>query len=235
VDRAKRGRQIGRSEAGEPAEAHDDRIEATVAHLGASAHVDATCERGGPRRIELARVIYRLAPEDAAPSTSAPTGAPGAAKRRTAPLPKELVRRGLLAPALAALILSEKRVKGVPFYRLEESLRYQGAAVDRSTMCRYAEELGAAMGFIVLAARDESLARSFCLSTDATGVALQPRPLPEGEARKKQGCHKGHFFVTLADRDPVFFEWARIVTGASPRVVARHAGGPLRGAHTVGS
>lgn len=38
----------------------------------------------------------------------------------------------------------------------------------------------------------------------ATGVAIQPTPLQEG---KRQPCRKGHFFVTLADKDHIFFDF----------------------------
>ncbi|MDE2448101.1 MAG: MmgE/PrpD family protein, partial [Gammaproteobacteria bacterium] len=49
-------------------------------------------------------------------------------------------------------------------------------------------------------------AKAFCLATDATGVAIQPTALPTGA---RQPCAKGHFFVVLADRDHVFFEYKR--------------------------
>lgn len=45
---------------------------------------------------------------------------------------------------------------------------------------------------------------AFCLSTDATGVAIQPERLAAG---KRQACGKGHFFVVLADKVHVFFEY----------------------------
>jgi hypothetical protein len=45
---------------------------------------------------------------------------------------------------------------------------------------------------------------AFCLSTDATGVAIQPARIADG---KRQACTKGHFFVVLADKDHVFFEY----------------------------
>ena len=50
----------------------------------------------------------------------------------------------------------------------------------------------------------EALATAFCISTDATGVAVQPTRLPD---RQRQACAKGHFFVVLADKDHVFFEY----------------------------
>jgi hypothetical protein len=73
-------------------------------------------------------------------------------------------------------------------------------------MCRYAEDAGATLGPIVEACAAEARAEAFCLATDATGVAIQPTPLPTGA---RQSCAKGHFFVVLADRDHVFFEYQR--------------------------
>lgn len=124
----------------------------------------------------------------------------------TAPMPKELFPRGLLAPSMIAHILFEKYVMGVPFYRQEQQSEAEGFCIDRATMCRYAEHAGATLGAIVEAARKEALATAFCLSTDATGIAIQPTPLEDGK-RKRQPCRKGHFFVTLADRDHVFFDY----------------------------
>ncbi len=73
-----------------------------------------------------------------------------------------------------------------------------------STMCQYAEHVGATLGCVVDAMAKEAMAMAFCLSTDATGIAIQPARLPD---RKRQACAKGHFFVVLADKDHVFFEY----------------------------
>jgi len=122
----------------------------------------------------------------------------------TAPMPKEIVPRGILAPSAIAHILAMKYVLGVPFYRQEKQCAREGFALDRGTMSRYAEHIGATLGCIVEAARKEALATAFCLATDATGVAIQPTRLEDG---KRQPCRKGHFFVTLADKDHVFLDF----------------------------
>jgi transposase len=132
----------------------------------------------------------------------------------TAPMPKELFPRGLLAPSMIAHILFEKYVMGVPFYRQEQQSEVEGFRITRATMCRYAEDAGATLGAIVEAARNEALASAFCLSTDATGIAIQPTPLEDGKG-KRQPCRKGHFFVTLADRDHVFFDYQTKHTSAA--------------------
>ena len=51
---------------------------------------------------------------------------------------------------------------------------------------------------------DDARKNAFCLSTDATGVAIRPEPLPDG---RRQPCRKGHFFVVLADKKHIFFEF----------------------------
>ncbi len=147
--------------------------------------------------------------------SSAPRGkartAPPKASYFMASRPKTLVRRGLLAPSLIAHLLVGKYVMGTPFFRLEANMAFDGAPLDRGTMCRYGEEIGAALGAIVLAMRDDAMHHAFCLSTDATGICIQPERLADG---KRQVCKKGHFFVILADRDHIFFEYQAKHTGA---------------------
>jgi hypothetical protein len=73
-------------------------------------------------------------------------------------------------------------------------------------MSRWLEELGGVAGATIIeAARRDALATAFCISTDATGIAIQPERGPE---KKRQACRRGHFFVQIADRDHVFFEYA---------------------------
>ncbi len=122
----------------------------------------------------------------------------------TAPNPKEIYERGMLAPALIAHILTKKFRWGMPFHRLALELGTGGLDLDDSTMCRYAEHVGATLGVIVDACAKEAKATAFCLSTDATGVSIQPVRIADG---KRQACTKGNFFVVLADKDHVFFEY----------------------------
>ncbi|MEO8903120.1 MAG: DUF2169 domain-containing protein [Polyangiaceae bacterium] len=73
----------------------------------------------------------------------------------------------------------------------------------RAADARSTEDIGACLGAIVLACVDDARKHAFCLSTDATGVSIRPKPLPDGT---RQPCRKGHFFVVLADKKHVFFE-----------------------------
>ena len=130
----------------------------------------------------------------------------------TVKMPKEMLDRGLLAPSLIAHMLVSKYRFGIPFHRLAEMFRTQGVQVDDSMMCRYAEHVGATLGCIVDVCAAEAKETAFCLSTDATGVAIQPPATP---GRPRQACRKGHFFVVLADQDHIFFEFQPEHTGAA--------------------
>jgi transposase len=173
-------------------------------------------ERGGARRIVVARAVYKVTEPEAPPAADAPEASAPTSETPPrfviTPLPKELFRRALLAPSMIAHVLVSKYLLGVPFYRLEQSFALQGFTLDRGTMSRYAEDVGATLGAIVEAARDEAMRTAFCLSTDATGVRIQPGPLQE---RQRGPCRKGHFFVVLADRDHVFFEYQERHTSAA--------------------
>lgn len=149
----------------------------------------------------------------------------------TAPKPKELFERGLLAPSMIAHILVSKYRFGLPFHRLAEMLYAQGARVDDSLMCRYAEDAGNTLACIVDAMAKEAKETAFCLSTDATGVCIQPEPVKGGPRR---ACRKGHFFVVLADQDHIFFEYQPKHTSKAVCEMFRGFGGYIQAdAHCV--
>jgi transposase len=173
----------------------DPELEGKVERIGFEESCRQGYRRGGPVRIVVARATYKCAVES--------DNGTEATEFVTVKTPKEMVERGLLAPSLIAHLLVAKYRFGLPFHRLAEMLRSQGVRVDDSTMCRYAEHVGATLGCIVDACAKEAKETAFCLSTDATGVAIQPTPIPG----KRQACRRGHFFVVLADQDHVFFEF----------------------------
>ena len=157
-------------------------------------------QRGGHRRLVIARVKYRT------------VNAQKEATIATAPMPDETFSRSLAAPSMLAHIIAEKHLQGLPLYRLEDRYGREGAPIDRGTMCRWLEDAGATAGSTVIeAAKKEALASAFCLATDATGVAVQP--IPTGD-KKRQPCRHAHFFVQIADRDHVFFEFTPRETSA---------------------
>ena len=176
--------------------------------------------RGGPIRIVVARATYKIPGAENAP-----------AQLVTVKRPKELFERSLLAPSMLAHVLTAKYAMGLPFYRLEEALAREGIALDRGTMSRVAENAGATLGAIVLAMADDARKNAFCLSTDATGIAIQPAPLAD---KSRQACKKGHFFVVLADQDHVFFEYQPKHTSAAVCDMFKGFGGYLQAdAHAI--
>ncbi len=151
-------------------------------------------QRGGARMLVQARAKYRTV--DAA----------GDSMIETTPMPPELLQRSLAAPSLLAHVVAEKFCDGLPLNRIEDRMAREGFPLDRGTMSRWVEDAGATVGATVVnAAREEAWATAFCIATDATGIAVQPEPHPEG---KRQPCHRSHYFVQIADRDHVFFEYA---------------------------
>ena len=157
-------------------------------------------KRGGMRRLVIARVKYRA------------VDARDESVIETAPMPPECFPRSLAAPSMLAHVFTDKFCDGMPFHRIEDRLARDGVPVDRGTMCRWAEDAGATVGATVIAAaRAEALRTAFCIATDATGVRVQPGRRSDG---KRQACRRGHFFVLIADRDHIFFEYTPKETSA---------------------
>lgn len=193
----------------------DPAMEGKAERIGFEESCRYSYRRGGPIRVVVARVKYKPGTdadgrhvEEELDEHSRKTGAVIV----TAPKPKELFERGLLAPSLIAHILVQKFRFGIPFHRLAEMLRAQGVRVDDSVMCRYAEDAGNTLACIVDVCVKEAKETAFCLSTDATGVCIQPEPAKNAPRR---ACRKGHFFVVLADQDHIFFEYQPRHTSAA--------------------
>jgi transposase len=196
----------------------DPALEGIAERIGFEESSRLGYRRGGPVRIVVARAKYKTTGGDTTPIV-------------TADKPKELFRRGLLAPSLVAHILVAKYRFGLPFARLSKILAAEGLELDDGTMCRYAEDAGATLGAIVEAAAADAKTHAFCLATDATGVAIRPTPLSSGQ---RQPCDKGHFFVVLADTDYVFFEFQRRHTSQAVCEMFRGFGGYiLADAHCI--
>ena len=112
----------------------------------------------------------------------------------------------MLHTSMVAWLITQKFALGVPHHRLEQHMAAQGESLDRSTMCRSAEEVGSALGATVVHAMfRNAIETCSVLSTDATGGAIQPGPRNGGP---KQSCKNGHFFTIVADCDHVLFAYA---------------------------
>lgn len=158
-------------------------------------------QRPGPVRVVTARAKYKT---EATESESV--------KLVTAALPKMLLSRCVVAPSLLAHIIASKFRFGMPYFRQEQALAADGIELARSTMARCVEDVGASLGSVVLAMIDDARRTAFCLSTDATGISIRPEPLADGS---RQPCRKGHFFVVLADKKHVLFEYQPKHTSAA--------------------
>ena len=179
----------------------DETREGQVKRIGFEEACEVVWRKGGFVRVVVARAKYQV-------ENPAAKEAPGASPTTvyTVPMPPQTFPRCMAAPSLLAHIAVEKYCDGMPLHRQQERYLRLGVSLDRSTMSRWMEDLGNTLGAtLVEAARKHFFANAFCISTDATGVAVQP--LKSDENKKRQPCRRGHFFVQLADKDFAFFEY----------------------------
>jgi transposase len=180
----------------------DPALEGTAPRMGTEDSCKVMWRRGGPVRLVIARVKYRV-------SELATDTTPAIA---TAEMPRELVVRSLAAPSLLAHVVSDKLCDGLPLHRQEDRFARLGTRIDRGTMSRWLEDLGMTVGAtVVKAMHDDAFAHAFCIATDATGVLVQPIP---GGDQVRRACRRGHYFVQIADADHVFFEYTPKETSA---------------------
>ena len=144
-------------------------------------------------RLAIARVRYKT------------VDAEGNADVITTAMPDEMLPSAMAAPTLAAHVIMENIGKGMPLFRLEQSFTRDQVCLDRGTLSRWKHRVGEALdGTVVAAMRAHALATAFCISTDATGVCVQPM---YDKADGRRPCKKGHFLVMIADREHIVFEY----------------------------
>ncbi len=132
----------------------------------------------------------------------------------TAEAPAQILPRSIGTPSLYAAIAVDKHDRAMPLYRQEERFEQEGVPLDRATMSRWMNELGGTLGATLLhVMKIEAMRDALCLSTDATGILVQQGRDPTSKARRP--CKKGHYFVQIADRDAVFFEYTERETSAA--------------------
>lgn len=132
----------------------------------------------------------------------------------TAEAPEMILPRSIGTPSLYSNIVVEKFDRACPLFRQEERFAFAGLEIDRGMMSRWLDELGRILGSTVLHdMRREAFSTAMCLSTDATGILVQRGRDPSTNARRP--CKKGHYFVQIADRDAVFFEYTESETSAA--------------------
>jgi transposase len=152
-------------------------------------------------RVVVARVRYKT------------VDAEGDADVITTSMPSEMLPSALAAPSLTAHVVMENVGKGLPLFRLEDSFTRDGVSVDRATLSRWKKLVGdSLLGTVVRAMQQHARETAFCISTDATGVCVQPL---YDRAKGGQPCKKGHFLVMIADRDHILFDYLASENGPS--------------------
>jgi transposase len=192
-----------------PEERHellDPALEGKAERIGFEESYQLGWRKAGPVRIVIARAKYRTTTDE------------GTATIATTPMPKRTFARCLAAPSLLAKIAVDKYCDGLPLHRQEQRFARDGLDLDRGTMCRWMEDVGMTVGCVALAAKKEAFETAFCISTDATGICIQPEP---SATKARQPCRRGHFFVMVADRDHVLFEYVPRETSPAVRELFR--------------
>lgn len=189
-------------------------LEGKATRIGFEESCKLAWRRGGMRRLVVARVKYAV------------TDQAGESAVETTPMPPESFERSLAAPSMLAHVISDKLTDGLPLNRTQERFAREGFSVDRGTMSRWTEDAGATVGAtIIAAARAEAMATAFCIATDATGISVQPERL---ESKQRQACRRGHYFVLIADKDHIFFEYEPRETSAAVSEMFRDFSGYIQ-------
>lgn len=198
----------------------EERIEIADPHLeklvqegkcvrhGFEERVTLAHKRASKRRVIIARVRYKT------------VDAEGNADVITTPAPAEMLAGAIAAPSLAAHVIMENVGKGLPLFRIEDSFGRDGVSIDRATLGRWKKQVGDKLAeTVVKAMHKHALATAFCISTDATGVSVQPIYSHE---KGRGPCQKSHFLVMIADRDHILYEYLEKENG--PAIYQRFRG-----------
>lgn len=176
----------------ERVELRDPEFEGKAECIGFEESCKVGWRKGGPIRTVIARAKYRVVDEA------------GSSFVETTPMPPEAMPRTLGDVSMIAKVLTSKFHYGMPLFRQEQELELAGFCVDRGTMSRWCESAGMTLGATIVEAMRRDAMNAFCISTDATGVCVQPEP---SQTKGRQACRRGHFFTMLADADHVLFEY----------------------------
>ncbi len=175
-----------------PLEIVDPTLEKTAKRIGFEESLQLIHRRGGFAVLVKRTAKYEVTGKDGSRVLGVKT-------------PKTLFPRGMLHSSVVAHIIVQKFGLGVPHHRFEQHLKSQLCEIDRSTMCRYTEEAGNALGATVVAAMwKDAINNAGVISTDATSAMIQPA---KDESGKRQACKKGHFFTAVVDCDSVLFAY----------------------------
>jgi transposase len=138
--------------------------------------------------------------------------------------PLELpIPRGLAGPGMLADTIVKRWQDHIPLHRMEGVYARDGLELARSTICGWHGALAEVVTPLVAAMRVDAFEQPY-LCVDATGVLVQ----------QKERCRTGHFWVLVAPRRHVLFEFTRTHSSdAVDDVLAGYHGFLVADAHAV--
>jgi transposase len=137
--------------------------------------------------------------------------------------PELPIPRGSAGPGLLADTIVKRWQEHQPLHRLEGTYRRDGVEFNRSTLCTWHAQLAALCRPLVEAMHADALRQPY-LCTDATGVLVQ----------YPQRCQRGHFWVLVAPRRHVLFQFSLHHDGAAAdKLLAGYTGTIVADAHKV--
>ncbi len=138
-------------------------------------------------------------------------------------LPTKPIEKGLAGPGLLAHIIVSKFQDNLPLNRQESIFAREHVTLGRATMCAWIKQ-AAELPILLFKAMKEDAMKAHCIATDATGVLVQA----EGK------CHRGHFFVLIADRDHILYFYERYHNGdAVEKLLGNYKGHIVADAHII--
>jgi transposase len=133
------------------------------------------------------------------------------------------IPRGLAGPGMLADTIVKRWQDHLPLNRLEDIYARDGLDLARSTICGWHGALADVVKPLVGAMREDAFKQPY-LCTDATGVLVQ----------QKERCRTGHFWVLVAPRRHVLFEFTHDHSSdAVDEVLAGYKGFLVADAHVV--
>lgn len=117
----------------------------------------------------------------------------------TAPLPPQVIVRGLAEPGLLAHVIVSKYADHLPLNRLVKIFAREGVDVAVSTMVGWIQECSKLLAPLV-SLLGEQVLQSQVLQTDDTGIQVL-------DARDPEGSKRGHIWGYVGDQQLVYFQY----------------------------
>ena len=141
---------------------------------------------------------------------------------QAAPMPAQIIDKGIPAPGLLAQIVIAKHDDHLPLYRQAEIYARSGVHIARSSMAQWVGICGVRLAPLVEALREHVLGHAV-VHADETPVAL----LAPGHGRTKRAYMWVYRTTDFVAQRAVLFDFAAGRGGEHPRRVLKHFGGTL--------